>query len=178
MAKKITDAEWLEIMRLHIVEGVGSRALYEQFGVSESTIRSRAKTAQIAQVKRMAKQIVTINEEFVQMDGFAQSLTSTLACKLNTISTISADVAESEAVSAKKLSAFKSVQILNLDPENVDLPTVALIKVLGEAINDSLKTAFSLLNANKNFIEDQNKALEKPTQKYTRIERVIVNAEN
>jgi hypothetical protein len=172
---KPTDAQWAEIMRLHLVDGIGVRELSKRFGVPASTIQSRTKTAQIAQVKSIANQMVDVNQQFAQLDNLAQNLTATLASKLCSISSLSADVAESEAVSAKRLSAIKSVQILNLDPESPDCTTVALIKVLGDTVNDALKPAFNLLSANKAFIEKQNEA-NIVTQKYARIERVIVDA--
>jgi transposase-like protein len=156
MAKKLTPEEWQEIIRLHLIDGIGVRALSKQFGVPSSTIQSRTKTAQIAQVKEVANQIVDVNHRFTDLDDFAQELTTSLACKLQNISDLAASVAESEAKSARKLSAIKSIQILNLNKENPDLQSVALIKVLGEAVNDSMKPAFNLMSANKEAIDRLN----------------------
>ena len=179
MAKPISEDTWQKILHKHIVDGVGVRALEKEYGVSESTIRSRAKTAQIAQVKDLANQAVDVSRKFQEMDSFAQNLTASLACKLNTISMIAVDVAESEAKSARQLSALKSIQVMELAGQSDPTPEkLMMVKMFGEAVNDSMKPTFNLLNANKATIEKNNAASEKPVQKYDKIERVIVRAKN
>jgi hypothetical protein len=152
MAKKISDAEWREIIRAALVDGVTPYALGKKYGVPAQTIRSRLKSAQIAQVEPLANQIVKLNQEFRQLDDFAQSLTASLSQKLCNISSITADVAEMEAKSAKQLAAIKSTQILNIDPENLTPQSVGIVKILGEMVNDSMKTPLNLITANKDQI--------------------------
>ena len=177
MAKKVSEEVWKEIIRLRLVDDIPIRELAKRFGVPSSTIHSRTKTGQIEQVKTLANQIVDISQQYHSMDDFGQKLTSNLAAKLNNISCLAADVAEAESLNARKLSAIKSTQILNLDVESPDLNTIALIKVLGETVNDAMKPAQNLMAANKAFIDKVNSE-ESVAKQHTRIERIIVSAKN
>lgn len=177
MAKKVSDYIWQDILHKHIVDGIGCRQLAKDYGVPESTIRDRAKTAHSAQIKKVANQIVEIKHSLIDMPISAQTMTCALADKLSKISSLACDVAEMEAHNAKRLSALKSAQILNLDPELLDKESVFVTKLLGEMVNDALKPSFNLMSANKDFIEKVN-AEESTEKQHTRIERVIVSAKN
>jgi hypothetical protein len=146
MKKKLSETQWADVMRRYLVDGIGSRALAEEYGIPESTIRKRAKSAQYAQVETVANQLVSANNNLKNMEKNAQVLVCALAQKLTNISNLTADVTEMEAKSAKQLSAIKAAQILDLDPQAIDRETLMNIKVLGDCVNDSLRPALSVMN--------------------------------
>lgn len=171
---KITKDQWLLIERRHLVDGESINSLAKEYGVNESSVR-RKLYPKNAESKKVANSLLELaNEKFnIEKQGRKnaekiaelpiqkQLIVDDIYKQLSNISRLTASVAESEANNAQKLSAVKSVQILNLDPEQPDPSIVAMVKVLGETVNDSLKPALNLLAANKDRIkqaDDQREA--------------------
>lgn len=162
---KITKDQWLLIERRHLVDGESINSLAKEYGVNESSIR-RKLYPKNAESKKVANSLLELaNEKFniekqsrknaekiAELPIQKQLIVTDIYQQLSNISRLTASVAESEANNAQKLSAVKSVQILNLDPEQPDPTIVAMVKVLGETVNDSLKPALNLLAANKDRI--------------------------
>ena len=162
---KITKDQWLLIERRHLVDGESINSLAKEYGVNESSIR-RKLYPKNAESKKVVNSLLELaNEKFniekqsrknaekiAELPIQKQLIVTDIYQQLSNISRLTASVAESEANNAQKLSAVKSVQILNLDPEQPDPTIVAMVKVLGETVNDSLKPALNLLAANKDRI--------------------------
>lgn len=153
MTKK-NDKQWEDILRRHIIDGIGSRELSKEYGVPESSIRTRAKKAQSAQIKEVANQIVDVSENINALNPYAQTLTFTLAARLNAISSNLAEAAELGAGTAKRLSAIAAGQSLNINSEEPMQSVDALnsIGMLSKLANESAKIGISLLAANKEQI--------------------------
>ena len=170
---KITKDQWLLIERRHLVDGESINSLAKEYGVNESSIR-RKLYPKNAESKKVANSLLELaNEKFniekqsrknaekiAELPIQKQLIVTDIYQQLSNISRLTASVAESEANNAQKLSAVKSVQILNLDPEQPDPTIVAMVKVLGETVNDSLKPALNLLAANKDRIKQQDEQRE------------------
>jgi hypothetical protein len=151
MAKKLSEKQWEDILKRHIIDGVGSRALSIEYKVPESSIRSRAKSAQSAQIKTTANQIVEVSQNISELNPFAQSLTFTLASRLRNISSDLAEAAEIGAGISKRLSAIAAGQSLNIDFNNPleSMDELKSIEILSRLSNDSSKIGLNLLAANK-----------------------------
>lgn len=161
------------IERRHLVDGESINSLAKEYGVNESSIR-RKLYPKNAESKKVANSLLELaNEKFniekqsrknaekiAELPIQKQLIVTDIYQQLSNISRLTASVAESEANNAQKLSAVKSVQILNLDPEQPDPTIVAMVKVLGETVNDSLKPALNLLAANKDRIKQQDEQRE------------------
>lgn len=156
MAKKLTDKQWENIFRRNIVDNIGCTELSKEYGVPESTIRSRVKVARLGRIKPVANQIVEVSNDLKSMDNFARAITLELARKNGAMDEMLMEIAESELKNGRKLSAIKSAVILNLDIKNLSRDDVAMVKVLGETVNNSIDPALKLkaINSHNPQTED------------------------
>ena len=153
MAKRLSEAQWEDILKRHIVDGIGSRSLAEQYGVPESSIRTRAKTAQSAQIKYVANQIVTVSQNLKALNPHAQTLTLDLSSKLCNISNNLASAGELGSKNAERLMALAGNHMMGIDPDNIDFSIVAGVKALGDTAGKHAEIGMGLLNANKLHLE-------------------------
>lgn len=155
MSKKLTDAQWKDILRKHIVDQISARKLSKEYGVPESSIRTRAKAAQSAQVIDVANQLVSVTSQLGELDKYAQSLTLNLAARLCNISSDLAEMAQLGTSTGKTLFAIAAVQKLKID-HNSPMDTAEVLQTIGaltELGNKSATIGREMLINNKALIE-------------------------
>lgn len=168
----LTDAQWIEVERRHLVDGISINALALEFGVNESSIRRRIKPNK-AESPKPEKNLRAIAEKMVEADAAnkhiaelfgalpqgQQRIVSELARKLSNISEHAASAAEFSAASMHRLSMMANQQ-LDLVDEVDPLKSLARIKAFallqGQA-NVASSIPIGLLKANKEAIDDMNK---------------------
>jgi hypothetical protein len=159
---KLTDAQWGEIER-RMLEGEPVRALAREFGVSEAAIRGR-KSAQVAEIKTVAHQIVATERAIQALPIPAQITAHNLAAKLRAISDNLASAAHYGAATAHRLQALANAEVGKVDDadplESID--SLKSVGVLTKLANDSASIALNLLAANKDTVQRLNE--EEPDQ--------------
>ena len=153
--KELTEAQWKDIIRRAVVDNVTPYILGKEYGIPASTIRSRLKSAQIAQVKPLANQLSKISSEIGKMDNFAQALTFSLSNRLCNISNDLAEMAELGAGTGKTLFAIAAAQKLKIDKEN-PMETADVLQAIGaltELGNKSAAVGREMLANNKAILE-------------------------
>lgn len=154
---KLTPDQWNEIQKRHI-DGESLRSLAKEFGVSESSARERI-SAQSAQIKTVANQIVTAERALAQLPVSAQITAQNLASKLRAISDNLASAAQYGAATAHRLSALANSEVAKVDDAD---PLASAEKLRGVAAlttlaNESGKIALNLLAANKEDVARVNR---------------------
>ena len=99
---KLTEKQWEEVGRRHL-EGESLRSLAREFGVGESTVREKI-SAQSAQIKKVANQIVEVEIAKKNLPVSAQISALNLAQRLLMISESLSDAAVAGANTAKLIS--------------------------------------------------------------------------
>jgi DNA primase catalytic subunit len=185
----LTAEQWLEIERRHVVDGESINALATEFGVNESSVRRKIKPNK-AESPKPVNSLAVIAKEKVRADAESkriaeqiaglpyakQQIVSDLARKLTNISDHVASAAENSAASAHRLAMMANQQLEKVDEVNPmksveHLQAVALLQKMSNA---AAETPLNLLRANKETIEDLNKA-EVAKQPVSRIEREIID---
>ena len=159
---KLTEAQWVEIIRRHI-EGESLRSLAKAFGVGESTVREKV-SAQTAQIKTVANQIVATERAVMALPISAQITAHNLASKLRAISDNLASAAHYGAQTAHRLNALANSEVQKVD-DSEPLASVDSLKgvaALTKLANDSASIALNLISANKETVQRLND--EKPDQ--------------
>jgi transposase-like protein len=124
----LTDDQWVEVERRHLVDGVSINALAQEFGVNESSLRRRIKPNK-AEPKKAAKSLLALAEMKVEADAKAkhfaeqlgalpfakQQIVSDLARKLTNTSEHMASAAEISAASSHRLSRMANQQLELVD---------------------------------------------------------------
>ena len=158
----ITEKQWEQIGKRY-ADGEGARPLAKEFGVSEAAIRKRF-SAHIAQVKRLANQVVATEVEIKKLPISTQIEVRTLADRLKAVSEHLAGAAEYGASTAHRLSALantKLQEIDDIDPEKSGT-ALASVAVLMRTANISAEIPCNLLNANKERIKAINEEAPRP----------------
>lgn len=153
--KELTEAQWKDILHKHIVEQISARKLSKEYGVPESSIRTRAKSAQSAQINTVAHQIVSVSENLRELNNYAQTLTLRLSARLCNISNDLAEMGELGTGTGKTLFAIAASQKLKI---NVDDPmesqdVLQAIGALTELGNKSAIIGREMLNNNKAIVD-------------------------
>jgi transposase-like protein len=185
----LSAEQWIEVERRHLVDGVSINALATEFGVNESSIRRRIKPSRaesptrknplhaLAEEKvRVDAESKRISEQIADLPYANQLIVSDLARKLTNISEHIGSAAEISAASAHRLSMLANQQLELVDDVNplksmVQLQAMALLQKMA---NSSSEIPMNLLRANKDAIEDMNKA-KNATSPLRRIERLVVD---
>lgn len=185
----LTAEQWIEVERRHLVDGVSINALATEFGVNESSIRRRIKPSKAESTTRknplhaLAEEKVRvdaeskrISEQIAELPYANQLIVSDLARKLTNISEHIGSAAEISAASAHRLSLLANQQLDLVDDINplrsmVQLQASALLQKMA---NGAGEMPLNLLRANKDAIEDMNKA-KNATSPLRRIERLVVD---
>jgi predicted DNA-binding protein YlxM (UPF0122 family) len=170
----LTDEQWVEIERRHMIGGESINALAAEFGVNESSIRRKikpnkaelpkgAKSLQaLAQEKVAAdKTVKHIAEQIAELPIARQQIVSDLARKLSNISEHLASAAEYGAATAHRLSGIAHSNISKIDDtkplDQESVETLKGIAVLTRMANESSEIGVNLLRANKDAVDDANK---------------------
>ena len=149
---KLSPDKWNEIQR-RLLEGEKIRPLAREFGIAESAVRSKI-SAQTAQIKTVAHQIVETERALAALPINAQINAQSLASKLRAISDNLASAAHYSALNAHKLSSLANAQIENIDEDMAgDWENLKGISVLTSMANEASKIPLGLLNANKEQIQ-------------------------
>ncbi|WP_219116095.1 hypothetical protein [Janthinobacterium sp. UMAB-56] len=160
----LTDAQWIEVERRHLVDGISINALAQEFGVNESSIRRRIKPNK-AEAPNAQKDLRVIAEKMVQADAAnkqiaelfgtlplgKQRIVSDLARKLSNISENVACSAELNASSMHRLSLMASQaleRVDEVDPMSTPQHLTAMA-ALHKLANSAAEIPLKLLNANK-----------------------------
>ena len=149
---KLTDAQWNDIQR-RLLEGEKIRPLAREFKIAESSVREKL-SAQTAQIKTVANQIVSAERALSELPINAQITVQNLAAKLRAISDNLASAAHYSAMNAHKLSSMANAQLENI-PEKVDGSWEDLkgVSILTGMANEASKIPLNLLNANKEQVQ-------------------------
>lgn len=174
----LTDDQWVDVERRHLIDGESIRALAKEYGVDEAAIRRRinpnksAKSApdksgkslrELAEAKVKAETAVRdISAQISALPVTRQQIVTDLSRKLVNVSGDIASAAEYGAATAHRLSALAHFEVQKIDDAQPlsSVESLRGIAALTSLANESGKIALNLLAANK------DKALEpddKPT---------------
>lgn len=148
---KLTDKQWAEIEK-RLLAGESIRSVAKAYGVGEATIRGRGVSAQVAEIKDVAKQIVSVQERLSALPVSAQVSAHSLADELRAISSNLASAAKYGSMTAHRLSAIAHLQTdLIDDAATLEENTAALKTVMAmtKGANDAATIGLNLLAANK-----------------------------
>jgi len=153
--KELTEAQWKDIVRRAIIDGVTPYALGKEYGVPASTIRSRLKGEKIAPIVPVANQLASAATEMQKMDSFAQALTFSLSHRLCNISNDLAEIGELGTGTGKTLFAIAASQKLkiNIDDPMESQEVLQAIGALTELGNKSAIIGREMLNNNKAIMD-------------------------
>jgi hypothetical protein len=156
MARKspLTDKQWAEIEK-RLLAGEKCRVLSREFGVAESTIRTRL-SAQTAQIKAVAHQMVAAEEAFKSLPISAQISAQSLIDDLRAISTHLAGAAKFGAMTAHRLNGIAHQHAQDLDDVEPSMEKLGTVAKLSAVANEAAKTGLNLLSANKDQITKMN----------------------
>lgn len=159
MAKKhtLTPKQWAEIEK-RMLAGEGSRALSKEYGVPESTIRTRY-SAQNKRIKEVANQVVRAEENFYQLPISAQISAQSLINELRAVSFHLTGAAKYGAMTAHKLSGIANLQVDKIDETNPlseeSQPALEAIAALTKIGNDAARVGMELIKASKEGINSE-----------------------
>lgn len=141
---KLSDKQWEEIQRRNL-EGESLRSLAREFGIGESSARERI-SAQTAQIKTVAKQIVETNNAIKALPISAQVSAYNLADKMMAISMSLSDAAVASAATAKRINESTRIKCERMTDEELHDPdTIRSIMAAGMAANTHAKTGLDIL---------------------------------
>ena len=170
---KLSEKQWAESERRHLA-GEKIRPLAREFGVGESAVRARI-SAQCAEIKAVANQIVATEQRFSSLPISAQIRARSLADELKAISLHLASAAKYGAMTAHKLNAVahaQSEQINEIAPLNSVKDEKGLVITEGnadalrsviamtEGANKAAAIGLNLLSANKEAVTRANNIID------------------
>jgi predicted DNA-binding protein YlxM (UPF0122 family) len=167
----LTDEQWLEIERRHVVEGESINSLAAEFRVNESSIRRKIKPNKAESpksenpLKSLAQEKVRVDaesrriaEQIAELPYAKQQIVSDLARKLTNISSHLASAAEVSAASAHRLSILANQQLEKVDDTEPMKSTLELqaVAILQKMANSSSEIGLNLLRANKDAMQTED----------------------
>lgn len=112
---KLTEEQWAELFR-RVCEGESRRALGDEFGLSEASIRQReAKIGKTAEVQQVARMIVETQAAYESLPRTGQINAQSLAARLKAISSSLASAAELGAATSHRLAALANSEVNKVD---------------------------------------------------------------
>lgn len=164
----LTEEQWLEVERRHVLEGESINSLAAAFGVNESSIRRRIKPKEAEApapenpLKKLAADKVRadaesrrVMEQIAELPYGKQAIVENLAKKLASVSEHLASAAEQNAASAHRLSLLANQQLDLVD--DVDplksLRALQGVALLTKLANSSSEIGLNLLRANKDSLQ-------------------------
>lgn len=167
----LTPDQWIEVERLHVVDGKSINWLAQKYGVNESSIRRKIKPnkaelsnghkplRELALEKVKADSAVRdIAEQIAELPYAKQQIVSDLARKLMNISDHLSSAAEYGAMTAHRLSGIANSQVELIDDADPmkSIETLKGIAALTKTANEASDIAINLINANKKQVERMN----------------------
>jgi hypothetical protein len=192
---KLTDDQWIEIERLHFVEGQSVNSLAKKYGVSEKLIRVRIKKndpncpnspksknrvkpgesiEDIAKKKLEADRLQReVSDKIAALPYAKQETVAAIVKKLSNVSDHLVSGAEYGAANFHRLSAIAHEQLQKVDDANpLDHDSVMALQTVAalmKTANLSAETALNLLRANKDTVTQINEeAMQKLRQEQKR----------
>jgi ABC-type transporter Mla subunit MlaD len=155
---KLTDAQWERIGK-RLLSGESAASLAREYGVSKAAISTRF-SKRIETVKTVANQLVEAEKAFSNLNVSEQVAARSLADELRAISSHLASAARYGAMTAHRLSGIAHGQVEKVDDAEPEKSTEALqrVAVLTKMANASAEIGINLLRANKEAVDDLNKA--------------------
>lgn len=166
----LTSDQWIQVERRHVVGGESLRALAEEFGINESSLRRKikphnaaAKTSENPLAAIAKKKIAAdvecdrIAAQIAALPYAKQQIVSDLARKLSNISDHVAGAAEVSAASAHRLSILANQELQKVDDVDpmksvVNLQAVALLQKMASTASE---IPLNLLKANKDRMPEE-----------------------
>lgn len=178
----LTPEQWIEVERLHVIEGKSINFLAKKYGVNESSIRRKIKpsSAESPNLRNPLQELAykkvevdnaqkEIAERIAELPYAKQQIVSELTRKLNNISYHLGSAAEYGAMTSHRLSGLANAQVEKIDDADPlraeSLETLKGIAALTRMANSSSEIGLNLLRANKEAIEDLNREQDKPEPK-------------
>jgi hypothetical protein len=156
---KLTEKQWEQIGK-RIYDGETPAKLAKEFGVDRAAI-TRKFSQQVRNVKAVANQVLAAEENFRALPVAQQLTAISLIDQLRSISGHLAGAANYGAATAHRLAGIANAKVAEIDDSDplsdTSLTTLKGIAALTNLANESGKIAVSLLNANKDTINDINK---------------------
>lgn len=153
---KLSEKQW-EAIAQRYAAGESARKLGEEFKISESCIRDRL-SAQTAQIKIVANQLVTAEQAFKALPFSAQITAQSLAERLRSVGGHLVGTAEYGAATAHRLSAIAHSQVQFLDDadplDETGVEKLKVIAALTRTANEATATGIALINANKDRMNE------------------------
>jgi uncharacterized protein (DUF2342 family) len=170
---KLTEKQW-QVIAERMSVGDSVRKLAKEFKISEAAIRLRL-SAQTNEVKKLANQIVATEIALKQLPISAQITAHNLADQLRSISEHLAGAANYGAATAHRLSGIANGTVSKIDDDaplsEEGITTLKGIAILTKLANESSEIGINLLRANKEKVDEMNKA---PVDHITEIRRTLV----
>jgi len=162
----LTDDQWIEVERRHIVDGESINSLSKTYGINESSIRRKIKPNNAEgktggnPLKTLAFQKIAVDqkqkeiaEQIAELPIAKQMIVNDLARKLTNISDHLASAAEYGAINANRLSGLANAQLNTVNEESLmtgeGMIALKLVGALQDLANEASKVPLGLLNANK-----------------------------
>ena len=169
----LTDEQWIEVERRHIVDGESINSLSKAYGINESSIRRKIKPNNAEgkssdnPLKTLAFQKIAIDqqqkeiaEQIAELPVAKQMIVNDLARKLTNISGHLASAAEYGAINANRLSELANSQLGTVNEETLmtgeGMVALKLVGALQDLANEASKVPLGLLNANKDQVVKLN----------------------
>lgn len=163
---KLTQKQLEDAKRRHL-DGESIRSIARDFKVAESTLRERI-SAQTAQIKNVAKQLVETRENFERLPPSAQILASDLASRLRAITSNLAEAAHNGSITASNVSKLakdeslrlidkaKAAALINSSPIDADaMRMLQGIDAMNRVANGSASISLELLKINKEVTKNE-----------------------
>lgn len=174
----LTDSQWEQIERRHLVDGESINALAAEFGVNDSSVRRKikpnkaelpngAKPLPVLALEKVQadREVRRIAEQIAELPVAKQQIVSDLARKLTNISGHLASAAEYGAATAHRLAGIANAKAQEIDdaaPLTGDsMEALKGIAGLTKMANEASEIGVNLLKANKEAIGDLNRGDQK-----------------
>jgi hypothetical protein len=161
---KLTPEQWAEVGR-RLLEGEAGRALAEEFGLSEASLRAHfKKEGEIPKVQQVAQMIVSTQSALESLPVSAQISAQKLATRLRNISENLAASAEYGTATSRRLTALANAEVQKIDDANLlteeSVTAMKGVHALTKLANDSASIGLNLMAANKETVQRMNGAAE------------------
>jgi len=171
----LTADQWIDVERRHLVNGESIRSLAKEYGVDEAAIRRRISPQKSAR-GQTAKSLLSLAKEKIQVEEKAKEISAEIAAlpvarqhivsditrKLTSISHHLGSAAEYGAATAHRLAGIANSKVAEIDDAapmtDKSMETLKGIAVLTKMANESSEIGINLLRANKDAVDDLNKA--------------------
>lgn len=161
---KLTEEQWADLFS-RVMNGESRRALGDEYGISEASIRQReAKSGKTQEVQKVARMIVETDAALKSLPIDAQINAQNLAAKLRSISQSLASAADLGAKTAHRLQALANSEVGKVDDANplASMEALRNVGVLTKLGNESASIALNLLAANKDTVKRLNDGEDEP----------------